>query len=87
MAWQRLASGALLAAGVTLAGCSQAYDAPMPSDSPAVAATTDTAGGEAAATAPADAPAEPANTPTKPPDVNSSGPVGKTILAPTDALD
>lgn len=73
---------ALAASLLTLAGCSQGYDEAMgsaPAETPA-ASVEGTSSGLAAEPAKQEDPAQAA-------DVSSSGPVGKTILAPTDALD
>jgi hypothetical protein len=70
------------AALATLAGCADGYDTAAESSAPAA---TDAA--QTAAAAPAEATPGAAADGSSPPDVNSSGPVGKTILAPTDALD
>lgn len=73
------------ALGLAVAGCSQRYDSAMESagTEPVAATTNDQTAAATTESAPAETQAEPA----KRPDVNSSGPVGKTILAPTDALD
>lgn len=74
-------------AGVALAlsGCSQGYDSAMESAEAPSETTTDV---QATAEGPVDpAASDAAAAPPKRPDVNSSGPVGKTILAPSDAFD
>ena len=78
----------LLAVGMLVhSGCSQGYDAAMESAGAETTTTEVAADGTAPAEASTDAPAQQTPPNGKLPDVNSSGPVGKTILAPTDALD
>lgn len=75
----------LAGAALALSGCSQGYDAAMESAGATVESAADA---QATAAAPLEAvDAGAAAAPPKRPDVNSSGPVGKAILAPTDALD
>ena len=80
----------LLAAALPLAGCTEGYDAAMESaaaqSTPEGNETPAEGSSQVAATTP-DAQPAPEAQPDKPADVNSSGPVGKILLAPSDAID